>query len=90
MDVESKFGQMVQDMMVSGKMAWPTDMEDLSMLKEMSTRESGLMTRPMDMESTPTLTEVDTRDNGSKINNTDSEWNSGQMVPNMRVITNKE
>jgi hypothetical protein len=68
-----KFGQMVQDMMDSGKMVWQTAMDVLCTLKEMSMRASGQKIKLMDMVFILILMEVDMRDSGSKINNMDTE-----------------
>lgn len=84
-----KSGLMAQDTMVSGEMVWPMDMVDLYMLRVMSMRENGLRTKQMVMEFTHISMEVDTRVIGYKINNMVVELNNGQMVPNMKVNTNK-
>jgi hypothetical protein len=89
MVAEFKFGQMDQDTTASGEMEWPTDMVDLSMPKEMCTRENGLRIRPMAMVSIPTSMDQDTRANGSKISNMALELSSGQMVPSTRGNTSK-
>ena len=68
MVVESKYGQMVHDMMDSGGMAWPMDMEDLYMLKVTFTRVNGLRIRPMDMEFILISTAAGMRASGSRIN----------------------
>lgn len=88
--VESKFGQMDQDMTDSGETEWQMDMEDLCMLRVMCMKESGPKTKPMDTEFTLILMEADMKVNGFKINNMVSVSSNGQMVPNTRVNTSKE
>ena len=89
MAVVYKSGLMAQDTMVSGEMVWPMDMVDLYMLRVMSMRENGLRTKQMVMVFTHISMEVDTRVIGYKINNMVVELNNGQMVPSMKVNTNK-
>jgi len=90
MAAEFKFGQMGPDMMDFGEMAWPMDMEDLSMLKEMCMKASGLKTRQMALEFILILTEAGMKDNGIKINSMDTVLNNGLMVQNMKEIMKKE
>ena len=86
---EFKFGPMAADTTDSGEMAWPMDMADSFMPKEMSMRESGLMIRPMVSGFTLISTVAGMKASGTKISNTDTELNNGQMVPNMRETTSK-
>jgi len=86
MDVEFKYGLMGADTMVSGEVTWPTDMEDLCMLKEMSMKESGLMTKLMGSVYTLILMAADTKVNGIWINNMDMASNSGLTVPSTKEI----
>lgn len=85
-----KFGQMDQDMMVSGEMAWPMDMDVLYMLKVMSMRENGLKIKQMVSVFTLTIMEADTRVNGFRTSNMAMALSNGQMVQNMKVSMNKE
>jgi hypothetical protein len=64
---EFKYGQMVQDMMVFGDKEWQTDMEDLSMPKEMCMRVNGLRIKQMDLVFILISMEADMRVTGSKI-----------------------
>ena len=89
-DMEFKFGQMDQDMMVSGEMAWPMDMDAWYMLKVMSMRENGLKIKQMVSVFTLTIMEADTRVNGFRTNNMAMALSNGQMVRNMKVSMNKE
>jgi hypothetical protein len=86
---EYKFGQMAPDTTDSGEMEWPTDMEDLSMPKEMFMRVNGLRIKPMVMACTPTSMDLDMRANGSKISNMALVLNNGQMVQNTRASMNR-
>jgi hypothetical protein len=87
---EFRFGQMEAGMTASGETEWPTAMEGLFMLKEMSTRESGPMTKLMVLAFTPISTEAGTRGSGISTNSMDLESSNGQMVPSTRVTTNRE
>lgn len=89
MDVVCKSGQMVPGMTVSGRMASPVAMDDLSMPRAMSTKEPGKKTKPMASDITHTTTVADMRDNGCKINNTVKASKNGQMVQNMLVNTRR-
>ena len=69
MEEESKYGQMVLDMMDFGDKEWQTDMEDLFMLKVMYMKVSGQKIKQMDSEYILILMEADMRVIGFKINN---------------------
>lgn len=85
-----KFGQMDQDMMDFGKMAWPVDMAVWSTRRAMFTKEPGTKIKLTVSEFTPTITGVGTRANGSTISNMVKESKSGQMVHNILANTWRE
>ena len=87
MEEESKFGLMVQDTMVFGRMEWPMVLADLFMLKAMFMKVSGLMTRQMVTESTLILTVQGMKATGFKISNMVGVLNNGLMEPNTMEIT---
>ena len=88
-DVVFKYGQMDQDMMVSGETVWQMGMEDLCTLKVMSMRVNGPKIRPMGTAFTLILMAADTKDSGIRTNNMVLESNSGLMVPNMKENMNR-
>ena len=89
MEEVCKSGQMVQDMMASGEMAWPMVTGDSYMPKVTSTKENGPKIKQMASEFTPITTEVDMKGNGSKINNMDMVLSNGQIVLNLKVNMSK-
>lgn len=80
-----KSGQMVQDMMASGKTEWQMDTEGLFTLRVTYTKESGMKTRLMDMEFILISMEVGTRANGSKTNSMELVLSNGQTELSMKV-----
>ena len=90
MVVEYKFGQMAQDMMVSGEMEWQMAMVVWSMQKEMFMKVNGQKIKQMVLVYILISTAVGMKVNGFKINNMVMVLSNGQMVPNMKDNTNKE
>jgi hypothetical protein len=79
-----KYGQMVQDMMDSGKMELLKDTEGWFMPRETYMKVNGWMTKLMVMVSTLTLMEASMKVNGLMISNMDLESKDGQMVLSMK------
>jgi len=88
-DVEFRSGLTAQDMMVSGETEWQMGMEDWYTLKVMSMKASGLKIKRMGMVFIHISMEAGTKANGFKINNTASESNNGQTVPNTKETMSK-
>ena len=82
-------GLMVQYTMVFGEMEWQMVMEDWCMQKVTCTRVFGPRIKRMVLVFIHISMEADMKANGTKINNTDTELNNGQMELNLRVNTNK-
>jgi hypothetical protein len=87
MERVSRSGRTAASMRATGRMTWPMEEADLSILMEMSTKENGLMIRLMVMELIHMLMELLMLVNGLKINNMEKVLKSGLMVPNMKDIT---
>ena len=63
-----KYGQMVQDTMVSGRTEWPMDVVVWSMKMVTSTKANGLMIKQRGMVYNKTLMEVAMKVDGKMIN----------------------
>ena len=87
---EFRFGLTAQDMMDSGLMEKPKDMEDLSMQKAMCTRENGLRIKLMVTEFILITMVPNSQEIGYLISNKASEKSNGQMVLSTKENTKKE
>ena len=88
--MESRFGQTVASMKVSGVMIKPTGMEGLFCLKEMYIRANVTMIKLMDKERYITLTEQLTKAPGSTTNSKVWGKNNGLMAVLTKVSTLEE
>ena len=86
---ESKFGWMVQDMKVTGRITRQMAEEDLFTQMAMFMKENGRMIKLMGKECTPMLMDQDTRVTGVRTSNTDKELRNGQMVLLTKVNTTR-
>lgn len=84
MDTVTKSGKMDLDMTDSGIAIKQMAKANLFMLMAMFMRASGTMTKPMVMELIDMPMELLMSASGQKINNTEEESKSGQMVLNMK------
>ena len=80
-----KYGQMVRNMRVFGKLIWQKVLEDSFLPTEMFTKETGLTTKHMVRENTSMLKVPPTKEVGTKISKKDKAERSGQMDHTMKV-----
>ena len=89
MDMEFKYGKMVQNMREIGDLIRLVDMVNSGMLMEMFSRENGLTIKLMDMEFMFIRMELDTRESGKMICNMGRVKRYGLIIQCMKVITMK-